>query len=55
MGPGFFGDLFDFNHDGELDSFERAMDFMAFEDVMSEDDEDEDDYDDEDDWDDDDW
>ncbi len=61
MGPGFFGDLFDFDHDGELDSFERAMDFMAFEDVMSEDDEDdcdEDDWDDdwdEDDWDDDDW
>ena len=61
MGPGFFGDLFDFDYDGELDSFERAMDFMAFEDVMSEDDEDdcdEDDWDDdwdEDDWDDDDW
>ena len=26
----FFGDLFDLNHDGELDSIERLLDFMAF-------------------------
>lgn len=27
---GFFGNLFDFNGDGKLDSFEKAMDFGAF-------------------------
>ena len=37
MGKGLFGDLFDFNHDGELDSFERAMEFHAFEEMMKED------------------
>ena len=47
MDKGFFGGLFDFNHDGELDSFERTMDFMAFNEMMNEsdgssDDEDED-------------
>ena len=36
MRGGFFGSLFDLNHDGELDSVERAIDFMAFEE-MSED------------------
>jgi hypothetical protein len=46
MDGGFFGDLFDFNHDGELDPMERAMDFMAFEEMTSEDDDDEDDLDD---------
>ena len=30
MDKGFFGDLFDFNGDDKLDTFERAMDFMAF-------------------------
>lgn len=30
MGPGFFGDLFDFNGDGELDAMERAVDFGMF-------------------------
>ena len=44
---GLFGDLFDFNHDGELDPMERAMDFMAFDEMMKDsdgtsDDEDED-------------
>lgn len=34
---GIFGDLFDFNHDGELDSFERAMEYEAFEEMMKED------------------
>ena len=47
MDKGFFGGLFDFNHDGELDPMERAMDFMAFDEMMKEsdassDDEDED-------------
>ena len=27
---GLFGDMFDFNGDGMLDSFERAADFAAF-------------------------
>ena len=27
---GLFGDLFDFNHDGKLDSFEKAAEFGAF-------------------------
>lgn len=27
---GLFGDLFDFNRDGRLDSFERAAEFAAF-------------------------
>jgi hypothetical protein len=27
---GIFGDMFDLNRDGELDSFERAMDFHFF-------------------------
>ncbi len=30
MGPGFFGDLFDCNGDGELDAMERAVDFGMF-------------------------
>ena len=34
---GFFGDLFDLNGDGELDTFERAADFAAFAELMSED------------------
>lgn len=36
MDKGFFGGLFDFNHDGKLDSFERAVDFMAFDEMMKE-------------------
>lgn len=32
---GLFGDLFDFNGDGKLDSFERAADFAAFVNLMS--------------------
>ena len=31
---GLFGDMFDFNHDGELDSFERGAEFMFFKDVV---------------------
>ena len=31
MDKGFFGGLFNFNHDGKLDPMERTMDFMAFE------------------------
>ena len=31
---GFFGDMFDFNHDGELDDFERVADFAMFTSLM---------------------
>ena len=31
--PGLFGDMFDFNHDGKLDSFESGAEFMFFKDV----------------------
>lgn len=41
MGKGFFGSMFDFSRDGKLDAFERAADFMAFEQMMSDDDTDE--------------
>ncbi len=27
---GFFGNMFDFNHDGKLDGFEKATDFAMF-------------------------
>lgn len=30
MMNGFFGNMFDFNHDGKLDGFERAADFVMF-------------------------
>ena len=42
MDKGFLGDLFDVNHDGELDGFERTLDYMAFEDLTSVDPEEED-------------
>lgn len=35
---GFFGNLFDFNRDGKLDSFERAADIAAFASLVSEND-----------------
>jgi hypothetical protein len=34
---GFFGDLFDFNHDGNLDGLERAADFALFAALMDDD------------------
>lgn len=43
MGRGFFGDLFDLDHNGELDSREQLLDFMAFEEMSKEDEGDEDD------------
>lgn len=52
---GLFGDLFDFNHDGKLDGFERAAEFATFasifedsqrDDSCLDDDFDEDEYDD---------
>ena len=36
MDGGFFGNLFDLNHDGELDCVERTMDFIAFNELMEE-------------------
>lgn len=42
MDKGFLGDIFDVNHDGELDGFERTLDYMAFEDLTSVDSEEED-------------
>lgn len=47
MSKGIFGDLFDFNHDGELDTFERAMEFEAFGEMMKDDEEDDVDQDEE--------
>ena len=38
---GFFGNLFDFNRDGKLDSLERAADFAAFASLVSENDDNE--------------
>lgn len=32
---GLFGSLFDLNHDGEMDVFERTMEFMAFNEIIS--------------------
>lgn len=37
MDNSIFGDLFDFNHDGELDSFERAMEFETLDKMMKDD------------------
>ena len=33
---GLFGDLFDFNHDGELDGFEQAAEFAMFMSILDE-------------------
>ncbi len=46
---GLFGDLFDFNNDGELDSFERAMEWHFVDEMMraAQEEDDEDDEDDE--------
>lgn len=49
MSKGFFGDLFDLNHDGVLDSVESTTDYMLFEEMINEtegadEDEDDDDF-----------
>ena len=31
---GLFGDMFDFDHDGEMDSFEKAAEFNFLEDLL---------------------
>lgn len=43
MRRGFFGDLFDLDHNGELDSREQLLNFMAFEEMSKEEEGDEDD------------
>lgn len=40
---GLFGDLFDFDGDGELDAFERAMEWEAISETVDDDEDDEDD------------
>ena len=37
LGGGFFGKAFDFDRDGELNPFERAVDFAAFMQMVEED------------------
>ena len=34
--PGLFGDMFDLNHDGKMDSFEKAADFSTFMSIVDE-------------------
>ena len=34
MGKGLFGGMFDFNHDGKMNAFERATEFQFFNDVV---------------------
>ena len=43
---GIFGNLFDFNGDGELDAFEKSAEFGAFMQMIEEKENDEFDYDD---------
>ena len=31
---GIFGDIFDFNNDGEMDAFESAMEFAVYNDIV---------------------
>ena len=45
MSNGIFGDLFDFNGDGNLDALEQGLEFMLLNQLLTED-EDDDDFDD---------
>lgn len=38
---GLFGDMFDFNGDGEMDSFERAAEFAFLDEMMNDEEEEE--------------
>lgn len=40
MSKGIFGDLFDFNGDGNLDCFEQGLEFMLLDELLKEDEED---------------
>lgn len=46
MSNGIFGDLFDFNGDGNLDCFEQGLEFMLLDEFLKEDEEDDFDLDD---------
>ncbi len=37
MSNGIFGDLFDFNDDGNLDCFEQGLEFMLLDELTSDD------------------
>ena len=39
MSKGIFGDLFDFNGDGNLDCFEQGLEFMLLDELLKEDEE----------------
>ena len=41
MSKGIFGDLFDFNGDGNLDCFEQGLEFMLLDELLKENEEDE--------------
>ena len=43
MTNGIFGDMFDFNNDGDLDDFEQCLEFMFLDQLMKDDDSDDDD------------
>ena len=53
MFDGPFGDMFDFDHDGELDPNERMAEYMLYREITGDDDDDDDNYDDDSDYDDD--
>ena len=40
MSNGIFGNLFDFNGDGNLDCFEQGLEFMLLDELLKEDEED---------------
>ena len=44
---GFFGDLFDFNHDGKMDDLEKAAEFSFFMNMIEEENEEDEDGDEE--------
>ena len=46
MANGIFGDMFDFNNDGNLDAFEQGLEFMLLDQLIKEesDDSDNDDF-----------
>lgn len=51
MLDGIFGDLFDFNNDGEIDSFERGEEFAFLNELMEDENVSSDDFGDSDNWD----
>ena len=45
MANGIFGDMFDFNNDGNLDTFEQGMEFKFLDQITKEESDDSDNYD----------